>query len=154
VSTTTRRPITPDVLDARALARSRIRHRRRRATTIQRTTTRASLVLLAALWVALFLQLTLGSDPGLARKRVPVVASTARPARRRSHHSHHSHAAGATAAAAPLQSSTTQAQANHVPPAQTPATSQPTYTPPAQTYTPPVSQAVAPQPATLVTSQS
>jgi outer membrane biosynthesis protein TonB len=54
-------------LEAKGLARAKIRSRRRRVSTIRRRTIRGSLALFAVLWAILFAQLASGNDPALSR---------------------------------------------------------------------------------------
>jgi outer membrane biosynthesis protein TonB len=58
---------TPDRLEAKGLARAKIRAKRRRAQTIRRRTLRGSLALFAAVWALVFAQLVSGNDPALSR---------------------------------------------------------------------------------------
>lgn len=60
----------PGRLEAKGLARAKIRAKRRRVQTIRRRTLRGSLVLFAVVWVIVFAQLVSGNDPALSR--VPV----------------------------------------------------------------------------------
>jgi hypothetical protein len=139
-----------DHLEARALARAKVRARRRRAATIRRRTAWFSVAVFAIAWVVIFGQLVGGHDPALARKRVvasdPRVRATPvrrprsepRAHRRHRHHRHHSVASAAvTSKAAPPV--TTQAAAP--PPVTT------------QAAAPPPAPAPAPPPPTPVTTQ-
>jgi hypothetical protein len=74
-------------LEAKGLARAKLRARRQRARTIRRRTIRGSLALFAVLWAIVFAQLVSGNDPALssalrsrprratARKHEPVSGS-------------------------------------------------------------------------------
>lgn len=55
-------------LEAKGLARAKIRSQRRRVATIRRRTIRGSLALFAIFWAVIFGQLVAGSDPALSRK--------------------------------------------------------------------------------------
>jgi len=72
-------------LEAKGLARAKIRAKRRRVAMIRRRTLRGSLVLFAAVWAVVFAQLVSGNDPALssAPKRAShgsVAATEPRPA--------------------------------------------------------------------------
>jgi hypothetical protein len=54
-------------LEAKGLARAKVRSKRLRAQTIRRRTIRGSLALFAVLWAILFGQLVTGNDPALSR---------------------------------------------------------------------------------------
>ncbi|HEX8958766.1 MAG TPA: hypothetical protein VF770_02980 [Solirubrobacterales bacterium] len=54
-------------LEAKGLARAKIRSRRRRVSTIRRRTVRGSLALFTVLWGIIFAQLATGNDPVLSR---------------------------------------------------------------------------------------
>ncbi len=58
---------TPDRLEAKGLARAKIRAKRRRVQTIRRRTLRGSLALFAIVWALVFAQLVSGNDPALSR---------------------------------------------------------------------------------------
>ncbi|HEY2334461.1 MAG TPA: hypothetical protein VGH58_05605 [Solirubrobacterales bacterium] len=74
-----------DRLEAKGLARAKIRAKRRRVQTIRKRTIRGSLVLFAAAWAIVFAQLVSGNDPALSRiphsTRRPVAATARQPAR-------------------------------------------------------------------------
>jgi len=74
----------PSRLEARGLARARIRARRARVRTIRRRTIRGSLALFAVLWVLVFVQLVSGNDPALSHapraRRSPAAAHGPEPA--------------------------------------------------------------------------
>jgi hypothetical protein len=53
-------------LEAKGLARAKLRARRRRVQTIRRRTLRGSLALFAAIWAVVFGQLISGNDPALS----------------------------------------------------------------------------------------
>ncbi len=53
-------------LEAKGLARAKIRAKRRRVATIRRRTLRGSLALFAAVWAIVFGQLVSGNDPALS----------------------------------------------------------------------------------------
>jgi len=53
-------------LEAKGLARAKLRARRQRARTIRRRTIRGSLALFAVLWTIVFAQLVSGNDPALS----------------------------------------------------------------------------------------
>ena len=101
-----------DHLEARALARAKVRARRKRAATIRRRTFWFSVSVFGVAWIVIFGQLVGGHDPALARKRVaatePRVQATPvrrprsepRPHHRRHHHRHHRAAPAATTTAA------------------------------------------------------
>jgi outer membrane biosynthesis protein TonB len=78
-----RRMDDPDRLEAKGLARAKIRAKRRRAHSIRRRTIRGSLALFAVVWAVVFVQLLSGNDPALSR--IPQArhraAEKARPAR-------------------------------------------------------------------------
>jgi outer membrane biosynthesis protein TonB len=80
-----RRMDDPDRLEAKGLARAKIRAKRRRAYSIRRRTVRGSLALFALVWAILFAQLVSGNDPALSRipkaHRRAVAAATPQPAR-------------------------------------------------------------------------
>lgn len=57
----------PNRLEAKGLARAKIRARRRRVGTIRRYTLRGSLALFALVWAIVFGQLVSGNDPALSR---------------------------------------------------------------------------------------
>jgi hypothetical protein len=54
-------------LEAKGLARAKIRSRRRRVATIRSRTVRGSLALFAIFWAVIFGQLATGNDPALSR---------------------------------------------------------------------------------------
>lgn len=54
-------------LEAKGLARAKIRSRRRRVAIVRRRTIRGSLALFAILWAIIFGQLVTGNDPALSR---------------------------------------------------------------------------------------
>ena len=54
-------------LEAKGLARAKIRSKRRRVYTIRRRTIRGSLALFAIAWAIVFGQLVTGNDPALSR---------------------------------------------------------------------------------------
>jgi outer membrane biosynthesis protein TonB len=54
-------------LEAKGLARAKIRSKRRRVSTIRRRTIRGSLALFAIAWAVVFGQLVTGNDPALSR---------------------------------------------------------------------------------------
>jgi hypothetical protein len=56
-------------LEAKGLARAKIRSRRRRVSTIRSRTIRGSLGLFALLWAIVFGQMATGNDPALSRTR-------------------------------------------------------------------------------------
>jgi outer membrane biosynthesis protein TonB len=76
---------TPDRLEAKGLARAKIRAKRRRVQTIRRRTLRGSLALFAAVWALVFAQLVSGNDPALSRiphsSHRPVASTGSEPAR-------------------------------------------------------------------------
>lgn len=85
-------------LEAKGLARAKIRSKRRRVSTIRRRTVRGSLALFAVLWGIIFVQLVSGNDPVLSR----VKSAHAQPAA--SHEGGkgaHPHSSSAPAAAPP-----------------------------------------------------
>ncbi|HEX6460234.1 MAG TPA: hypothetical protein VF032_15040 [Thermoleophilaceae bacterium] len=139
-----------DVLHARALARAKVRARRKRVTLIRRRTFWFSMAVFAVAWAVIFAQMVGGHDPALANKKKarpqPVVEhrqAHARPVRhhvrRRHHHHHHT---------APAPTNTTTSSSTPAPaPTATPA---PTPTPAPVTPAP----APAPAPAPVTTSQS
>jgi hypothetical protein len=100
-----------EMLEARALARAKVRARRKRITLIRRRSLWFSAAVFAALWAVIFAQLVGGHDPALASKKArPVRAIVHRPVHarrrlRRRHHKrhhhphHHSHPAAAPAPA-------------------------------------------------------
>jgi outer membrane biosynthesis protein TonB len=55
-----------DRLEAKGLARAKIRAKRRRVQTIRRRTLRGSLALFAVVWALVFAQLVSGNDPALS----------------------------------------------------------------------------------------
>jgi hypothetical protein len=57
----------PDRLEAKGLARAKIRSRRLRVQMIRRRTIRGSLALFAIVWAIVFAQLVSGNDPALSR---------------------------------------------------------------------------------------
>lgn len=57
----------PDRLEAKGLARAKVRAKRRRARSIRRRTVRSSLALFAVVWTIVFVQLVSGNDPALSR---------------------------------------------------------------------------------------
>jgi hypothetical protein len=61
-----RRMDDPDRLEAKGLARAKIRAKRRRAHSIRRRTIRGSLALFAVVWAIVFVQLLSGNDPALS----------------------------------------------------------------------------------------
>ncbi|HXS34510.1 MAG TPA: hypothetical protein VN758_12135 [Solirubrobacterales bacterium] len=72
-----------DRLEAKGLARAKIRARRRRTQTIRRRTIRGSLVLFAVVWAVVFAQLVSGNDPALSSipRSGRVAATEPQPAR-------------------------------------------------------------------------
>jgi outer membrane biosynthesis protein TonB len=76
---------TPDRLEAKGLARAKIRAKRRRVQTIRRRTLRGSLALFAVVWALVFAQLVSGNDPALSRiphpSHRPVASTGSEPAR-------------------------------------------------------------------------
>jgi outer membrane biosynthesis protein TonB len=74
-----------DRLEAKGLARAKIRAKRRRVQTIRRRTLRGSLALFAAVWTIVFAQLVSGNDPALSRiphpSHRPVASTGSEPAR-------------------------------------------------------------------------
>lgn len=84
-------------LEAKGLARAKIRSRRRRVSTIRRRTVRGSLALFAVLWGVIFGQLVTGNDPVLSRaKGTHTQAAASRETGKATHQ-----ASGAVASAAP-----------------------------------------------------
>jgi len=75
----------PDRLEAKGLARAKVRAKRRRARSIRRRTVRGSLALFAVVWVIVFVQLISGNDPALSsgpqRHHRTVAAAKPQPAR-------------------------------------------------------------------------
>lgn len=72
----------PDRLEAKGLARAKIRAKRRRTQTIRRRTLRGSLALFAVVWAIVFAQLVSGNDPALSqstRHAVKRAVATAKP---------------------------------------------------------------------------
>lgn len=67
----------PNRLEAKGLARAKIRARRRRVQTIRRRTLRGSLALFAVVWAIVFAQLVSGNDPALSRASVADRRTTA-----------------------------------------------------------------------------
>lgn len=84
-------------LEAKGLARAKIRSRRRRVSTIRRRTVRGSLALFTVLWGIIFAQLVTGNDPVLSRVKG---AHTPAAASRESGGAAHSQS-GAVASSAP-----------------------------------------------------
>ncbi len=84
-------------LEAKGLARAKIRSRRRRVSTIRRRTVRGSLALFTVLWGVIFAQLATGNDPVLSRVKG---AHTQAAASREAGKSAHSQS-GAVASSAP-----------------------------------------------------
>jgi len=74
-----------DRLEAKGLARAKIRAKRRRVQTIRRRTLRGSLALFAAVWAVVFAQLVSGNDPALSSiphpSHRPVASTGGEPAR-------------------------------------------------------------------------
>jgi outer membrane biosynthesis protein TonB len=74
-----------DRLEAKGLARAKIRAKRRRVQTIRKRTIRGSLALFAAVWAIVFFQLVSGNDPALSRipqsSHRPVASTAHEPAR-------------------------------------------------------------------------
>jgi outer membrane biosynthesis protein TonB len=74
-----------DRLEAKGLARAKIRAKRRRVQTIRKRTIRGSLALFAAVWAIVFAQLVSGNDPALSSipqsKHRPVASTAHDPAR-------------------------------------------------------------------------
>lgn len=72
-------------LEAKGLARAKIRAKRRRASSIRRRTIRGSLGLFAIVWAIVFIQLVSGNDPALSRipqkRQPPVAAAKPQPVR-------------------------------------------------------------------------
>src|SRR6476646_10608408 len=56
-------------LEAKGIARAKIRSKRRRVSAIRRRTIRGSLALFAVAWAIIFGQLVTGNDPALSRTR-------------------------------------------------------------------------------------
>jgi len=80
-----RRMDDPNRLEAKGLARAKIRAKRRRVQTIRRRTLRGSLALFAAVWAIVFAQLVSGNDPALSKSfrhavHRPVAAAEPEPA--------------------------------------------------------------------------
>jgi outer membrane biosynthesis protein TonB len=71
----------PRRLEAKGLARAKIRAKRRRVSSIRSRTIRGSLALFAAAWVIVFAQLVTGNDPvlgsGYPAKRKPIASRPA-----------------------------------------------------------------------------
>ncbi len=63
-------------LEAKGLARAKIRSKRRRVQEIRRRTIRGSLALFAVVWGIVFGQLVTGNDPALSRIHSKLLAST------------------------------------------------------------------------------
>jgi len=85
-------------LEAKGLARAKIRSKRRRVQLIRRRTLRGSLALFAVAWAIVFGQLVTGNDPALSRVHpTKLLAST-----HRSSHPRHRSGGEGTAGAAPL----------------------------------------------------
>jgi hypothetical protein len=80
-----RRMDEADRLEAKGLARAKIRAKRRRTYSIRRRTIRGSLALFAIVWAVIFVQLVSGNDPALSSipkaHRRPVAAVKPEPAR-------------------------------------------------------------------------
>jgi outer membrane biosynthesis protein TonB len=75
----------PNRLEAKGLARAKIRAKRRRVQTIRRRTLRGSLALFAVVWAIVFVQLVSGNDPALSKGfryavHRPVAAAEPEPA--------------------------------------------------------------------------
>jgi outer membrane biosynthesis protein TonB len=74
-----------DRLEAKGLARAKIRAKRRRVQAIRRRTLRGSLALFAAVWAVVFAQLVSGNDPALSNiphpSHRPVASTGSEPAR-------------------------------------------------------------------------
>jgi hypothetical protein len=71
-------------LEAKGLARAKIRSKRRRVQLIRRRTIRGSVALFAVAWALIFGQLVTGNDPALSRSRLgahKLLASAHRPRR-------------------------------------------------------------------------
>lgn len=68
----------PRRLEAKGLARAKIRAKRRRVSSIRKRTIRGSLALFAIAWVVVFAQLVTGNDPvlghGYPAKRKPIAS--------------------------------------------------------------------------------
>jgi len=60
----------PNRLEAKGLARAKIRGKRRRVQAIRRRTARGALALFAVVWTVVFAQLVSGNDPALSRPPV------------------------------------------------------------------------------------
>lgn len=72
----------PDRLEAKGLARAKIRAKRRRVQTIRRRALRGSLALFAVVWAIVFAQVVSGNDPALSqstRHAVKRAVATAEP---------------------------------------------------------------------------
>ncbi len=71
----------PRRLEAKGLARAKIRAKRRRVSSIRSRTIRGSLVLFAVVWLVVFVQLVSGNDPvlgsGYPAKRKPIASRPA-----------------------------------------------------------------------------
>jgi hypothetical protein len=67
----------PNRLEAKGLARAKVRAKRRRVQTIRRRTLRGSLALFAVVWAIVFVQLVSGNDPALSRASVADRRATA-----------------------------------------------------------------------------
>jgi hypothetical protein len=79
-----RRMHDPDRLEAKGLARAKIRAKRRRTYSIRRRTIRGSFALFGVVWAIVFVQLVSGNDPALSRipqKHHRTVAAKPQPAR-------------------------------------------------------------------------
>ena len=114
-----------DELEAKAIARAKLRGRRKRAATIRRRTAWFTTAVFVVVWVVIFAQLVGGHDPALARNKVRrqvAVERRTRTARvreqrrqaprhhRRRHHRHHASASTTTVrATTPPPATTTQA---------------------------------------------
>jgi outer membrane biosynthesis protein TonB len=75
----------PNRLEAKGLARAKIRAKRRRVQTIRRRTLRGSVALFAVVWAIVFAQLVSGNDPALSKSfrhavHRPVAAAEPEPA--------------------------------------------------------------------------
>ncbi len=84
-------------LEAKGLARAKIRSKRRRVSTIRRRTVRGSLALFAVLWGIIFVQLATGNDPVLSRIKSAHVQAAASHEGGKGTHPH----SGSVAAGAP-----------------------------------------------------
>jgi hypothetical protein len=62
-------------LEAKGIARAKIRSKRRRVSAIRSRTIRGSLALFAVAWAIVFGQLVTGNDPALSRTRKPVTSA-------------------------------------------------------------------------------